>query len=56
MGTTHTSARRVLWLAGMIAMYLAAIPRGQAQILDEIEVRDGGALAEIRIGFTLPMQ
>lgn len=28
----------------------------QAQILDEIEVRDGGALAEIRIGFTLPMR
>lgn len=40
----------------LVTALLAAAPAARAQILDEIEVRDGGALAEIRIGFTLPMR
>ena len=56
ISTTRTRLRRSLWLTGVAATCLAALPCAHAQILDEIEVRDGGALAEIRIGFTLPMQ
>jgi hypothetical protein len=52
----RTSLRRTLWLLSWTATYLAVQPYAQAQILDDIEVRDGGALAEIRIGFTLPMR
>ena len=40
----------------MAAVGLGATPCAHAQILDEIEVRDGGALAEIRIGFTVTMR
>jgi hypothetical protein len=56
MCSTHTSVRHVLWLMGWTVMSLTVQPCAHAQILDEIEVRDGGALAEIRIGFTLPMR
>lgn len=48
--------RNVTRLMGMVAVCLVAMPRAQAQILDDIEVRDGGALAEIRIVFALPMR
>lgn len=51
-----SALRNACWITGIATVFLAAMPSAWAQILDEIEVRDGGALAEIRIGFTLPMQ
>lgn len=48
--------RNTAWLVSMTALCLAVTSRAQAQIVDDIEVRDGGALAEIRIIFSLPMR
>ncbi len=45
-----------LGVAILASVSLTVTSVARAQILDEIEVRDGGALAEIRIGFTLPMR
>ena len=42
--------------AVMATALLTATSNAHAQILDDIEVRDGGALAEIRIGFALTMR
>jgi hypothetical protein len=47
------AALEVAILAGAL---LALTSAARAEILDDIEVSDGGALAEIRIGFTLPMR
>lgn len=47
--------RKLIWL-GAAAAYLTVTLHAHAQILDDIEVRDGGALAEIRIGFALTMR
>ena len=49
-------APSTLGAAVMATALLGVASVAHAQILDEIEVRDGGALAEISIGFTLPMR
>lgn len=56
MRTAFYGAPSTLGVAVLTTTLLAVVPFARAQILDEIEVRDGGALAEIRIGFTLPMR
>ena len=56
MPTAYCGVPGTLGAALLATALLAAAPLARAQILDEIEVRDGGALAEIRIGFTLPMR